>query len=265
MKHSGAGIDTFPFGQPIRDVAQADRSPKRVFVLGVYASAVHAQWIGPDKRTRVRALGVASEPEIFWSGACRDVKRILADIELPAEAGSLVPADARLNGPSGRALDELFLTPLGLTRDDAWLSDLLPRSCRNEKQAAALIRAGYPPEGAEALPPYTWPPVPANFADEARRADLLEEVCQAQPEILITLGDKPLEHFARYHGAHRRLAAYGKSEVAYGQAVPIEIGGLALRLLPLVHPRTAAGLGHADPVWRGIHAHWIAHVAPGIL
>ncbi len=30
----------FPFGQPIVPVAQQDRTPKKVFVLGVYASAV---------------------------------------------------------------------------------------------------------------------------------------------------------------------------------------------------------------------------------
>jgi hypothetical protein len=35
----------FASGQPILDVVQTDRSPKRVFVLGVYASAVHARWV----------------------------------------------------------------------------------------------------------------------------------------------------------------------------------------------------------------------------
>ena len=39
---------TFPFGQPVRRVEQQDRAPKRVFVLGVYASAVHARWIDVD-------------------------------------------------------------------------------------------------------------------------------------------------------------------------------------------------------------------------
>jgi len=61
-------IGHFPSGQPILPVRQADRSPKRVFVLGVYASAVHARWISPEGRTRIAALAVASEPEIFWPG-----------------------------------------------------------------------------------------------------------------------------------------------------------------------------------------------------
>jgi hypothetical protein len=33
----------FPFGQPLRPVVQADRTPKKLFILGVYASAVHAR------------------------------------------------------------------------------------------------------------------------------------------------------------------------------------------------------------------------------
>ena len=32
----------FPFGQKLHPLVQEDTSPKKVFVLGVYASAVHA-------------------------------------------------------------------------------------------------------------------------------------------------------------------------------------------------------------------------------
>jgi len=31
----------YPFGQPLIPVIQKDRGPKKAFVLGVYASAVH--------------------------------------------------------------------------------------------------------------------------------------------------------------------------------------------------------------------------------
>ena len=53
-------VGTFPFGQPIKRVVQTDRSPKRVFVLGVYASAVHARWCNDRGKQLVRALAVAS-------------------------------------------------------------------------------------------------------------------------------------------------------------------------------------------------------------
>ena len=57
----------YPFGQEVRRLVQEDQTPKKVFVLGVYASAVHARWIR-DGKTVCNALAVASEPRIFWDG-----------------------------------------------------------------------------------------------------------------------------------------------------------------------------------------------------
>lgn len=48
-------IQNFPFGEPLKKVQQQDRSPKKVFVLGVYASAVHARWIDKDGKQKVAA------------------------------------------------------------------------------------------------------------------------------------------------------------------------------------------------------------------
>ena len=139
-------LGTYPFGQPLRRVLQVDRSPKRAFVLGVYASAVHARWLSPAGRTLVAALAVASEPCIFWRGD--GVETIIGGIAIPACAGRLVPATAQLNGPSGQALDDKMLKPLGLTRGDTWLCDLVPHTCLNPKQKAALVRE-YEPRIAE--------------------------------------------------------------------------------------------------------------------
>jgi uncharacterized protein YwlG (UPF0340 family) len=51
----------FPFASQLQKVEQQDKSPKKVFVLGVYASAVHAKWIGTDGKVKVNDLAVASE------------------------------------------------------------------------------------------------------------------------------------------------------------------------------------------------------------
>lgn len=34
----------YPFGETVKRLVQKDRTHKKVFVLGVYASAVHARW-----------------------------------------------------------------------------------------------------------------------------------------------------------------------------------------------------------------------------
>ena len=167
-------VGTFPFGQPIRCVAQTDRNPKRMVILGVYASAVHARWCDPRGTQIVKALGVASEPCIFWRG--EGAVEILSAIEVPPEAGRLVPAEARFNGPSGRSLDEDFLEPLGLTREESWLCDLLPYSCMNESQAKAVGERYRPLVEQFALPPVNWQTRPARLTDEARRKEIAGEL-----------------------------------------------------------------------------------------
>ncbi len=85
----------FPFGRPVRAVSQVDCTPKRVFVLGVYASAVHARWVNHEGKLLISALGVASEPEIFWRG--ENAAKIIASIKIPKQAGRLEVPGGGLN------------------------------------------------------------------------------------------------------------------------------------------------------------------------
>ena len=97
-------IESFPFGNPIEKVEQRDRGAKKAFILGVYASAVHAAWYSADGKLLVRALTVHSEPEIFWRG--ENAGEIVAGISIPSTVGYLTPAESKFNGPSGRTIDE---------------------------------------------------------------------------------------------------------------------------------------------------------------
>ena len=256
-------ILTFPFGQPIERVVQTDRRPKRVFVLGVYASAVHARWLAEDGSTLIEAVAVASEPEVFWRGD--GAEAIVSGMELPAGAGHLTPAGENLNGPSGIALDELFLSPLGLARSDAWLADLVPHSCKNDRQAAALRRAYDPAIETLGLPPYDWPSVPTVLADADRRAEIAAELAVASPDVLVTLGDQPLKWFASYFGAKTRLGSYGETRDRYGRLHEIRVGQRTMTHLPLAHPRQVARLGSHSALWAGLHEHWVKRVAPELL
>ncbi|MDE0003064.1 MAG: hypothetical protein OXQ29_10255 [Rhodospirillaceae bacterium] len=255
-------MGVFPFGQPIATLRQSRRGRRRVFVLGVYASAIHARWIGSDGKTRINALAVASEPEIFWTG--NGAPDIIRQIPIPAAAGHLVSASPALNGPSGRALDKLYLKPLGITRRDAWLCDLVPHSCMNDGQARAIDRAYLPLARELGLPRVDWPRVPKSatdwqeLVDRTRRDQIVSEVEEASPEVLITLGDDPLRRFAQFHGTRSRLAAYGQTGESYGRLHEATIGRCRLHLLPLAHPRQAASLGRSSPKWATAHLGWVA-------
>ena len=94
----------------------ADRGPKRVFVLGVYVSAVHARGCDTRGRQTVGALAVACMPCIF---RCGDGWKILSGIDVRPQAGYRKPPAGNLDGPSPKSSDEHSLRPLELTRADA--------------------------------------------------------------------------------------------------------------------------------------------------
>ena len=247
---------TFPFGQPVREVVQTERTRKRVFVLGVYASAVHARWVGVDNDTKVNALAVSSEPYIFWRG--ENAEEIIQQIVIPKEFGKLVPAYRRFNGPSGVALDDLILTPLGLSRADAWLCDLVPHSCVNPAQSKAIERAYLPVAKTYGLPMPTVPPVPKALTDEKRRKAIINEIQESDASTLILLGDKPIQWFLAYFDPRwKRLVDFMRDGQPYGKLHIIQIIGKQMEVLPLAHPRQIAKLGLSSSVWDKRHQYWV--------
>lgn len=249
---------TYPFGQKVVPVEQKDRSPKKVFVLGVYASAVHAKWLDQKGKLRVQALAVASEPTIFWRGD--GVAEILANISIPEECGYLLPAHSNLNGPSGIVLDEKFLAPLKVDRANSWLSDLLPESRLNPSQLKAIAREYLPLANAGIVPQVTIPPVPKQFADDRRIDQLIDEVITSKAEFLVTLGDIPLKEFvSRFEPKWKHLAFFGQTIEEYGKAHPMMIDGHKIELIPLVHPRQAGRLGASSQSWGKLHDNWVAN------
>lgn len=246
----------FPFGEPIREVEQRDRKPKCLFVLGVYASAVHARWVGLDGKQLIQAVGVASEPEIFWKGD--GAKDIIARIQIPESAGSLGPPANNLhNGPSGKALDSLYLEPIELSRSDAWLCDLVPHSCLNPSQKQALQRAYSPLVNDGVLPEVAWPTVPSVLADDERRRAIRDEIVESNASTVMLLGDEPIRWFLNhYDDRWSKLSDFGKTPERYGRCHSVRLDDLEVDVLPLVHPRQAAALGFSDPEWRALHVAW---------
>lgn len=259
-----SNIGVFPFGQPVRCVGQGDRTQKRVFVLGVYASAVHARWVASNGKQKVGALAVCSEPYIFWRG--EDVEKLLGAIQVPAELGHLEPASPTFNGPSGRALDDLILKPLGVDRAEAWLADLVPHSCANPAQLNAIQREYFPAVEKCGLPETNVPIVPKDLADNKRRQELLGEVEASAADLIVLLGDQPLRCFlAPLTGMSKRLSDYGVDINTYGRLHPAKLLNRTINILPLAHPRQIARLGRSSQRWFDLHEHWRKIVAPTLL
>lgn len=249
----------FPFGQELKKVEQKEKSPKEVFVLGVYASAVHAKWIDKNGKRKVSALAVASEPDIFWTG--EKAEEIISSIHIPKELGKLVvPSDKRFNGPSGNVLDNLFLKPLNLDRNKAWLCDLLPESRVNEQQGKAL--KDHYTSGLISkynLPLATIPKLrKEDLNSEKRRNEILGELEASKAETIILLGDLPIKHFLHYFDKRfSKLSDFGKTKETYGKGQNIKIASKEYNVIALCHPRQAGRLGRSNTYWWELHNDWV--------
>lgn len=246
----------YPFGQTVKPLRQEDKTPKKVFVLGVYASAVHARW-KKDGKVICQALAVASEPRIFWDGDPEEAKRIISQVAIPPELGTLEPASRQLNGPSAKVLDENILAPLGFTRKDAWLCDCLPETRINPSQAKAIREKYDPLMEAYGLNPVTIPARPTAFCDQQRSREITQELLQSEADLLVLLGDIPIDQYLNkvasvpYTTLGEYVELYG-----YGNSTETSIGGKKINVLPLAHPRQIGALGAHSERWNTIHRQW---------
>lgn len=252
----------FPFGQELHPLVQEDQSPKKVFVIGVYASAVHARW-KKDGQIVCQALAVASEPRIFWDGNMDEATKIIKKVQIPSELGILEPAGKQLNGPSAKVLDENILTPLGYTRADAWLCDCLPETRINTSQAK-VIKERYNPLIAQyGLNSVTIPNRPTVFCDQERAKAITAELMQSQAELLILLGDIPIGQYLKkvaqvpYSTLGEYVDLYG-----YGNSTKADICGKSINVLPLAHPRQIGALGAHSEKWCNMHFQWQQRTNP---
>lgn len=250
----------FPFGQPLKKVEQKDKTPKKAIVLGAYASAVHARWIGADGKQKVTALAVASEPEIFWRG--ENAAEIIRQIQVPPEMGRLeAPTNKRFNGPSGVVLDELFLKPLGLNRANSWLCDLLPESRVNPAQREAINKQYKPLAAVHGLPEATIPDfVQSLIGSEARTNQILEELEESKADTIILLGDYPIKYFLKKVSnlPYNKLSDFPE----YGTPVQGIIRSKDYSIYALCHPRQAGRLGMSNKGWFDKHQQWMINVKP---
>lgn len=246
----------FPFGEKLHRLVQEDRTPKKVFVLGVYASAVHARWM-KDGKVKCAALAVASEPRIFWDGNEEEAREIIGRIKIPAGLGTLTPAGKNLNGPSAKVLDEQILKPLGFKRSDAWLCDLLPETRINDNQMK-VIKDEYNPRIDEfGLNKVNIPERGDIFADKERCDEILKELKESDARLLVLLGDIPIKQFLNvvadvpYSSLQEYVDLYG-----YGNPTDVTIQDRTIKVLPLAHPRQIGALGYHSEIWYQMHQKW---------
>lgn len=243
----------FPFGRPLDVTPPQECRNAKAFVVGVYASAVHARWIGPDGRHACKALAVASEPHSFWDGS--DADRVIRSIGVPEEMGRLEPADRKFNGPSGETLRDKYLAPLGFHVSDCWITDLHDRYFLSPGNAKAIERYERLRTQVRAcVKPAILPSRPAAVVPSPERMKRLrDEFERSGAPLVITLGNEPLEPL--FGRTARKLSRDG-----YGETEEAVLFERKVTLLRLCHPRQAGALGSSSSAWTATHEDWTRRV-----
>lgn len=240
--------ELFPFGQPVLPRLPSADGPRRYFLLGAYPSAIHVRWAPPEGRKPIQAMPVDNEPQPFWTGTdqASRIQQWQATVAFEAQWGAVKPA-GRLNGSSGRWLDDRVLAPLGLSREEVWMTDCLTTYRRSVGVHARIQDTYNPFAEREGLPVVRLAehPTEAEIIAEATAAQqhrLVKELEDARPERMITLGRAALtvlQRLVEVSGKQPSLQARPQAEPVndgYGQPVKVRVGKRAAWWLPLAHP-----------------------------
>lgn len=266
--------DVFPFGAVSR--RRPPRVPTgetRVFVLGVYPSALHVRWILPAwaqqefGRTHVSSLAVDVEPKVFWEGADPPASTLVQQWEKryfpgddPNTFGTVQPGH---NGSSGFNVANEILAKFGWRLDDVWLTDAsnrfyVKKGPGKKPGQADVIHTVYNPFAQQvglpqaSLPPRPTPAALVGTAVKEEGSRLVQEWLQATAPILITLGEEARQVAAALaedsEGPPRQPLR--SHDPQYGHPGRIAIAGHDARWMALTHP------GNRSQTWTSARQAW---------
>lgn len=246
----------FLFGRPVLKMRPVAKGPRRLFILGAYPSALHVGWNPPGSAKPIRAVAVDNEPEPFWTGErelgfIEEWKRVIGFRD---EWGS-VSGCGKLNGSSGSWVEKKVLAPLDVRRSSAWITDCLDTYFESDTAArrldaqellSVLGDCGIP--GRQHRPH----PLEGAIVQEAKqqhRERLLGELLEAEPELVVTLGNAAQRVFGSLlEDESDRIARLSLED--YGRTLRARVHGRNVLWIPLAHPA-------APKAYQNVHNAWV--------
>lgn len=240
------------FGAPALPRPPSAVYPCETLILGAYPSALHVRWMSIDLAS-VAAVAVADEPEPFWDGRDESAQflRWLKTIAWDSEWGEVAPA-GRLNGSSGVWLTENVLCPLGLKREDVWITDCLDTYHESKGASVRLDSTQFRRLIARsAIPDRNLPahPTEAQIVSGAQVDRLASGLRKCRPSRVITLDNAALRVFIRLLDQPPPLPRLSPDNT-YGcpHSVRILLGSSA-EWMPLAHPAAPAKYQESHRRW----------------
>jgi uracil-DNA glycosylase len=186
------------YGNPVQPVVPLDTAQDSVFVIGAYPSARFAT-IGTERDVPVADNCGPFSTERYFDGSCiRTVN-------------------------SGYELEQVYLAPLDLQREQCWITDLVRVFLFKKGHLAKYRRLGciWPPRETRSLF--------EEFAEQGMHW-MEEELSLARPRIVITLGREVAGILQNVKGPKQRNALIG------GDSKEFNIGGVTYPVIHLAHP-----------------------------
>lgn len=208
-------------GASLRPVVPLDTGSE-VFIIGAYPSARFGSLNGERDVPMADNLG-PFEPERYFDGERVRVQNSAAELQ------------------------EHFLTPLGLSRDKCWVTDLVKvflfKKGHREKydRLDALVPAGYRREDFETLGQKSLPWIE-------------RELRIASPSLVVTLGSEVAGILTR------TPSLAGRTKLLSGTVYRVKLGATEVNVAHLPHPGILMRKG-AGAEWRTRNKRWVAALA----
>ena len=253
--------EPFPFGRPVRRCKPSATTPRPVFILGAYPSALHACWTPPNGFRRIQAIAVDNEPEPFWNGLDEHdrIEKWKKAVQFDDAWGTVAPVK-KLNGSSGLWVDEFILKPLGVSRDKVCISDCLDTyRCSvglrariddtYEKFRRKFDREFDLPSAVLGVHPSEQEIIEEGSTTHKKR--LLREIEAVAPDTIVTLGNAAVAVARKLLTFESGADTARLSHVAekYGAPAKVRLGSKVIELLPLAHPAAPKAYQTAHQAW----------------
>jgi uracil-DNA glycosylase len=185
-------------GNPVQPVVPLDTADNGVFIIGAYPSAKFAS-IGSEWDVPVNDLSCPFSTESYFDGS--RVRTV----------------------DSGRELEEAYLTPLGLKREECWITNLVRIFLFKDGHVKKYRRLGC-----------DWPvrETRSEFETFALQGMhwLEEELSIAKPQVIITLGAEVVGILQGVKSSQKRNDLLG------GDVKEVEIGSVVYPVIHFAHP-----------------------------
>ncbi|MBS2031603.1 MAG: hypothetical protein JST54_27140 [Deltaproteobacteria bacterium] len=201
-----------------------------------------------------------NEPEPFWAGAGEEeaIAEWKKKVSFDEKGWGRISASGRLNGSSGAWVEANVLRPLGVTRNEACITDCL-NTYRASTGVEKRIGDTYLPFAARLhIPEAALEPHPSENeivveALKGHRERLRAELVATTPDVVVTLGNAALRVFRELIPSTSSSAPSKLSPRTdlYGAAHSIRINGKAAVWFPLAHPA-------APKSYQATHERWVA-------